>query len=1361
MLGAYLGPEYKIAYPAPDNPKGFWERKDVVRLNDLILQAGGCQWDTVLEFDWKRISIEQKHSFQCKIERIITAIDANRPWLIKDPRMCITFPLWKDALEIPICVHIYRNPLQVANSLYKRNNIPIPIGMALWEYYTIAALNNSYGLPNILVAQESLIKNPVATIQMLKNKLEEHEIDGLRMPRAKEIFAFIDQKLLHHNDNEQELTQLLNEQQLKLWQSLQAGNPFEFTPPLTLSAGTVSIYQNFIQLKFKQQQIQPAIITQPNSYGLNIEQIKQYYKNSKHQELTNFLNSDENFIIGNNEPPLVSILLVLYNRAELTFACLKSIRDITDINIEVVIVDNASSDSTGELLNRLNGSFKIIRNTNNVHFIKACHQAINFCVGEYVLFLNNDAMLLPNALHHALQVFQEESAVGAVGGKIILPDGTLQEAGSIVWRDGSCYGYGRGGNSSAPEFKFRRSVDYCSGAFLLVQRKTYIELGGFDLNYAPAYYEDTDFCLRLRQRGLDVIYEPTVQILHYESASAENYEQVTTLQRKNRAIFVAKHTQYLATRYPADVRNVLPARSADKRLRMLYIDDWIPHLRYGLGFPRSNFILATLAEHYAVTFFPFFLTGEAWETIYTDIPKRVEVINDGGRANFVRFLQERKDYYAVIVVSRPHNMQFFVAAQQQVYGTQRSPVVIYDAEAIFALRHAMQLQVLKGVTPDWEATVNQELAVARSADRVIVVSEHERNLFLTQKIAAVDVVGHTVTARPIATTFAERCNILFIGNLDYDYSPNVDSIVWFVQQVLPELIKELPDLKLIIVGSNRSQQLRTIHHPAIQFVGMVDDLTPYYANCRIFIAPTRFAAGIPCKVYDAAAYGISVVCSQLIQQQLGWNEGEVLAADVTQPANFVQQCLRLYTDAICWKEVRNRALQRVQQDCAEDKFTATLLGVVTQALQERNPNSVSLPREACELSNSNSATTSTITYAWELGASFGHIGAFLPVANQLRTQGINITWAVTQTQVASKLLHSQGWRWLQAPLRQELRRDTPPLSFADIMLRFGFADVDGLRGLVVAWQELFRLSNTKLVLADHAPAAILAARTLGLPVMLYSYGFCVPPPITPTPSLRPWQPVATGLLLNLEQMAVKSINVILHEFAQPPIQSIAELYQVNETALLTCPDLDHFHNERHNANYWGCVFSSVTDATVMWPQSSSPRIFAYLRRESPYAEVVLTVLQQLGITAIVVFPDAPNELRLRYVYSKTLLLVSALINVKEIIRDADAAIVYGGHGLTAAFLLAGKPLLILPTQLEQFILAKRVVALGAGLMLHPKEAQGDVEVSIRQLLDNAKFTTAAQAVAQRNAIYSQANVVQNVVQRIQQLYCEQVDSFTV
>ena len=155
--------------------------------------------------------------------------------------------------------------------------------------------------------------------------------------------------------------------------------------------------------------------------------------------LESFLNSGATLNLPNSLRPRVSIVLVLFNRAELTLACLRSICENQAESLEVVIVDNASSDATARLLERVRGA-RILRNRENVHFLLGVNQGARECRGEYLLLLNNDSQLLPGTIHSALATMRTSPKIGAVGGKIILLDGTLQEAGSIVWQDGSCTG---------------------------------------------------------------------------------------------------------------------------------------------------------------------------------------------------------------------------------------------------------------------------------------------------------------------------------------------------------------------------------------------------------------------------------------------------------------------------------------------------------------------------------------------------------------------------------------------------------------------------------------------------------------------------------------------------------------------------------------------------------------------------------------------------------------------------------------------------------------------------------------------------------------------------------------------------------
>ncbi|HEY6359287.1 MAG TPA: glycosyltransferase family 2 protein, partial [Vicinamibacterales bacterium] len=320
---------------------------------------------------------------------------------------------------------------------------------------------------------------------------------------------------------------------------------------------------------------------------------KQQLRQQAVRELNAFLEKSGTFRIPSAGDPVVSILLVLYNQAELTFRCQQSLIDTVDVPAEVIIVDNASSDHTRLLLERLDGA-RIVRNGENLHFLRAVNQGAAEARGAALLLLNNDANLMPGALQAALETLHGATDIGAVGGKVILPDGTLQEAGSIIWNDGTCVGYGRGQDPNAPEYQFRREVDYCSGVFLLVRRDLFERFGGLDAVFAPAYYEETDFCMRLREAGYRTVYDPRVEVMHFEFGSS-SMDQALSLMQRNHKIFLERHRQTLAENHLTPSASALFARMSDRRRpRLLLIDDRVPFPSYGSGYPRAARILKTL-----------------------------------------------------------------------------------------------------------------------------------------------------------------------------------------------------------------------------------------------------------------------------------------------------------------------------------------------------------------------------------------------------------------------------------------------------------------------------------------------------------------------------------------------------------------------------------------------------------------------------------------------------------------------------------------------------------------------------------------------------------------------------------------------
>ena len=312
--------------------------------------------------------------------------------------------------------------------------------------------------------------------------------------------------------------------------------------------------------------------------------------------LSALLQTSTSILVNRCEHPIVSIILVVRGKANLTLLCIESVLANAEVPFELIIVDNGSSDETAILLGRIEGA-AIIHNDSNLGFGWGNFQGANVARSPYLCFLNNDALLQPGSLSAALEAFRDHR-VGAVGGKILLADGKLQEAGSIIWSDGTASGYGREDDPLQPCYNFKRPTDFCSGAFLLTPRRLFLRLGGFSPVYSPAYYEDADYCMQLWNHGFSVIYEPNAVIRHFESASSADNHAAVSLMRNHQMKFISRWKDKLGSHLPRLPENVCLARiaSESRKPRILIIEDRVPHKNMGSGYPRSNEIVHVFLE---------------------------------------------------------------------------------------------------------------------------------------------------------------------------------------------------------------------------------------------------------------------------------------------------------------------------------------------------------------------------------------------------------------------------------------------------------------------------------------------------------------------------------------------------------------------------------------------------------------------------------------------------------------------------------------------------------------------------------------------------------------------------------------------
>jgi GT2 family glycosyltransferase/glycosyltransferase involved in cell wall biosynthesis len=608
------------------------------------------------------------------------------------------------------------------------------------------------------------------------------------------------------------------------------------------------------------------------------------------------------------EAPLVSIVIPTFNKAEYLYQCLESILAHTQVPFEVVVVDDCSADRTPELVARLD-NVRGVRNETNLEFIRTSNRGARLAAGPYLLFLNNDVTVTPQWLSTLLATIERYPQCGAVQGKLIRPDGTLQEAGTIIWRDGSALGYGRDDDPFRPEYSYVREVDYCSAACLLVRAELFHALGGFDERYLPAYYEDVDLCFGVRRLGYRVVFQPQVSVFHYEFGS-RSPARAEALCLANQPKFAQKWAAELATQ-PSQ-GEVLRARDRRPGLRVLVMDDQIPASHLGSGLPRTFKMLELLCElGHVVTFVPLTIRTQHQPTTRRLEQLGIEVFS-GDDFLPEDVLHDRAGYYDVVVISRPHNGARYLDLVRERFPRAR---IVYDAEAVFCVREFLRAELEgRGLSEAQKrAMLRQELAIVKSADAVITVSERERDVIVRETAHdRVVVWGHARDVRAPEMPFSKRRDLLFVGGFLQGHPPNTDAVMHFAHVVFPAIQKRLPDCRFVIVGSDPPEAVHQLASSHIVVAGYVDALEEYYEKCRVFVVPLRFGAGISLKLIEAMSQGIPAVVTAVGATGLGLEDRReaLIARD---DGEFVDKVVELYEDATLWAAVQRAALDHVRR----------------------------------------------------------------------------------------------------------------------------------------------------------------------------------------------------------------------------------------------------------------------------------------------------------------------------------------------------------------------------------------------------------------------------------------------------------------
>ena len=459
--------------------------------------------------------------------------------------------------------------------------------------------------------------------------------------------------------------------------------------------------------------------------------------------------------------------------------------------------------------------------------------------------------------------------------------------------------------------------------------------GGFDEAYAPAYYEETDLCLRIWERGQRVVYDPRVVVWHFEFGSSSIREEPLALMRRNQRYFASKHKAFLSECLPPSVAHIERARLrhvAGKRV--LFIEDRLPEAAMGMGFTRSAFVAQVLEQACGLVS----LMGLHNGTWPVALPKdrhgrRAEILTNVNVNNIEAFFRERIGLYDVVWLSRTHNLarlKDWRAACPEFFAGAR---VILDTEAIAARRRFGYAQQA-GLAADLDQMVLDEMEHLDGVDHLCAVNELDKALLegmLDKRDLRipVSVLGHALSVQPVMPKFDRASDIVLAGSFSQPDSPNADGLLWFDRAVRP-LIPDLPGLRYVIAGNEAAQFAKTaglIHEYRI--VNNPPSMSDIYRTARLMVAPTRFAAGIPMKVHEAASHGVPVVMTDLLADQLGWRR-EGIAFAPAKPEMMAAAIEKMALDPEAWHRCQSIQAALVAEDCDPAMFEALVRRLIEE-----------------------------------------------------------------------------------------------------------------------------------------------------------------------------------------------------------------------------------------------------------------------------------------------------------------------------------------------------------------------------------------------------------------------------------------------
>lgn len=670
----------------------------------------------------------------------------------------------------------------------------------------------------------------------------------------------------------------------------------------------------------------------------NIKKFRYYYKN---QGLSMLENRVDNYIERNTntnkpmnleievvtnyeklvfkkyEKPTVSVVIPVYNQWHYTYACLKSILTHTkNVTYEIILADDMSTDETvnvGEYAENI----KVVRDGENRGFLLNCNNAAKHAEGDYILFLNNDTQVQEGWLGFLVELIESDKKIGMVGSKLVYPDGRLQEAGGIIWNDASGWNFGRLDDPAKPEYNYVKEVDYISGAAIMIKQNLWIEIGGFDERYVPAYFEDSDLAFEVRKHGYKVMFQPNSVVVHFEGIShgVDVSEGVKRYQELNKSKFIEKWAATLQSEQFQNGENVFKARDrSSKKKTIVVIDHYVPHFDKDAG-SRTTY-------HYLKLFTTMGLNvkfiGDNYykHEPYTEALEKigVEVLyHPYNLKNIEIWLKQNGDHIDYVYLNRPHISIKYIDLVKKFTDAK----IIYYGHDLHFLREYREFELTgnKALIESSEEWKKTEFDLYEKSNVVYYPSDIEIQEIKKYypNLNAKAIPAYIFDEKLINTEidFNKKEGLLFVGG--FGHKPNIDAVLWFTNKVLPNVLKENPEIKFYIVGSNPPDEIKLLASNNIIVTGFITDkeLEDLYEQCKIVVVPLRYGAGVKGKVIEAMYYQLPIVTTSVGAE--GIEGSEHILCVVDEEEQFATNIVQLYENTKVLDNMGQQSLKYVNE----------------------------------------------------------------------------------------------------------------------------------------------------------------------------------------------------------------------------------------------------------------------------------------------------------------------------------------------------------------------------------------------------------------------------------------------------------------